>query len=222
MRIAVNSSKINRFIVVEGPIGVGKTTLARKLAQTFQGELVLEDAENNPFLERFYQDPRAAALPTQLYFLFQRHRQMQALMQCDMFTPITVSDYLIDKDRLFAEATLTNDELDLYVQAFQHLALSHPQPDLVIYLQAPAQVLMRRVRQRGRAVEAPIRAEYLQRIVDAYTQFFHYYSASPLLIVNASGLDLINDQDDYQTLLERIDCTRSGRNYFNPLAGTAR
>lgn len=206
----------HNFIAVEGPIGVGKTTLARKLSEVLGSELILEEAEENPFLERFYQDPKAGALPTQLYFLFQRTRQLQEVRQSDMFTPLRVADYLMDKDRLFARSTLDEEELRLYEQVYDNLTIDAPKPDLVIYLQAPVSVLSERIKKRGRSEEAPISQEYLQTICDAYTDFFYYYHESPLLIVNASGIDLVENEKDFEMLLEQIHATTSGRNYFNP------
>ena len=204
------------FIVVEGPIGVGKTTLARRLADTFGSELLLEGADENPFLKRFYRDPRQGAFQTQLFFLMQRAQQMQSLRQGDMFQPVRVSDYLMDKDRLFAQLTLDDEEFRLYEQVYSHLTLDMPVPDLVIYLQAPVEVLMRRIAQRGRPYETGIDANYLQRLSDAYTRFCYYYDAAPLLIVNAAVIDLASREEDYQTLLTRIAEARSGRQYFNP------
>jgi len=205
------------YLVVEGPIGVGKTSLARRLARTLGSELLLEGAEENPFLERFYRNPREAALPTQLYFLFQRARQIQALRQGDIFRPVRVADFLIEKDRLFAGLTLDDEEFKLYEQVYGHLTIDAPVPDLVIYLQAPAEVLRDRIRARGIPYEQIIEADYLNRVVDAYAQFFHYYDASPLLIVNASEIDPVGNDPDYQALVERIQGIYSGRHYFNPL-----
>jgi deoxyadenosine/deoxycytidine kinase len=214
---SIRMTKSNKtFIAVEGPIGVGKTTLAKKLAQSFQSELLLEGAAENPFLEKFYQDPKAGALPAQLYFLFQRTRQLQELKQADMFTPSYVADFLMDKDRLFARVTLDSDELNLYEQVYKNLTIDAPVPDLVIYLQAPPDILLKRIRKRGIAMENTINDEYLDRLSTAYTDYFHYYNASPLLIVNASGMDLVNNENDYQQLLERIETTTKGRHYFNP------
>jgi deoxyguanosine kinase len=204
------------FIVVEGPIGVGKTSLARRLARSFGSELLLEGAEENPFLERFYKKPREAALPTQLFFLFQRARQMQELRQADMFRPVRVSDFLIEKDRLFAELTLEDDEFDLYEQVYDNMTMDAPQPDLVIYLQAPVEVLLNRISKRGLDYERNISAAYLQRLNDSYTRFFHQYSDAPLLIVNATELDFVNNTQDYEMLLERVKTVRSGRHFFNP------
>lgn len=205
------------YIVVEGPIGVGKTSLARRLAQTFGTELLLEGADENPFLQRFYQDPRGAALSTQLFFLMQRAEQVQALRQGDMFRPVRVADFLIEKDRLFAQLTLDDDELKLYEQVYRHLALDAPRPDLVIYLQAPVAVLLERIRKRRRDYELHIDAGYLQRLVDAYTRFFYQYNDAPLLIVNAAEINLVEGEMDYNALLEQVAQVNSGRHYFNPL-----
>jgi deoxyguanosine kinase len=212
----LNSSKLPGFVAIEGPIGVGKTTLASRLAETFGSDLILEGAEENPFLEKFYQDPKSVALPTQLYFLFQRVKQLQEIRQSDMFSPCHISDYLMDKDRLFARVTLDDDELHLYEQVYANLTLDAPTPDLVVYLQAPIEVLMARIRARGRQNEAPISMEYLQQINDAYTHYFHYYDKSPLLIVNSSDLDIVKKENDYQQLIETILGTTSGKHYFNP------
>ncbi|HEY0719806.1 MAG TPA: deoxynucleoside kinase [Gammaproteobacteria bacterium] len=206
-----------RFIVVEGPIGVGKTTLARRLADTFGSELLLEGAEENPFLERFYQEPRSTALPLQMFFLFQRARQMQELRQGDMFEPVRVADFMLEKDRLFAELTLDGDELRLYEQAYGLLTLDAPIPDLVIYLQAPVEVLQGRISKRGRAGEEYISSDYLHKVAGSYAHFFHHYDAAPLLIVNAAEIDLAHSERDYLQLLEQIRAMRSGRHYFNPL-----
>lgn len=205
------------YIVVEGPIGVGKTSLAHRLAETFGTELLLEGADENPFLERFYKDPKRAALPTQLFFLFQRAQQIQDMRQGDMFEPVRVADFLMEKDRLFAQMTLDDDELKLYDQAYHHLAIDVPKPDLVIYLQAPVDVLLDRIRKRDREYERHMDAEYLQRLADAYTRFFHQYEASPLLIVNAAGFNPVENEADYVALLEQVGNTRNGRHYFNPL-----
>lgn len=205
------------FIVVEGPIGVGKTTLAQRLARSFDTELLLEQAEDNPFLGRFYRNPRAAALQTQLFFLFQRAGQVQELRQADLFRPVRVADFLMEKDRLFARLTLDDDEYRLYEQVYEHLTIDAPRPDLVIYLQAPLEVLMARIAKRARDYESAIDSSYLERLAEAYTNFFHHYDASPLLIVNAAEIDFANNEDDYQQLLERVRQVRSGRHYFNPM-----
>ena len=206
-----------RFIVIEGPIGVGKTTLARRLAETFGSELLLEGAEDNPFLERYYEDPRAGALPVQMFFLFQRARQMQELRQGDMFEPVRVADFMLEKDRLFAEMTLDPDELALYEQAYSLLTMDAPRPDLVIYLQAPVEVLLQRIAKRGRSGEEYINGDYLRKVMDGYSRFFYDYEATPLLIVNAAEIDLAQSDADYIMLLEQIREVKRGRHYFNPV-----
>lgn len=205
-----------RHLVVEGPIGVGKTTLARRLADTLHAELLLERAEENPFLERFYQDPRTAALPAQLSFLFQRVRQLEKLRQGDIFAPTRVADFLLEKDRLFANLNLDNDELALYEQVYSRVSVDLPAPDLVIYLQAPVDVLMRRVRHRGIDYEQLIRRDYLEGLASAYARFFHHYDRAPLLIVNASEFNPVANEADYGALLNEIAGIRTGRHYFNP------
>jgi deoxyadenosine/deoxycytidine kinase len=212
----MSSADIPRYIVIEGPIGVGKTSLAKRLADDFGGELLLEGVEDNPFLERFYRNPRHAALPTQLFFLFQRAQQIQELRQSDLFAPVRVADFLLEKDRLFAQLTLDDDELKLYDQVYDSITIDAPQPDLVIYLQAPVDVLLTRVQKRGRHYERFIETNYLERLVEAYTRFFYYYSATPLLIVNAADIDLVNNAQDYNLLVDRLRQVRSGRHYFNP------
>jgi deoxyadenosine/deoxycytidine kinase len=206
-----------RYIVIEGPIGVGKTSLARRLAETFGSELLLEDPGSNPFLERFYQNPRQGALPTQLFFLFQRAQQMQDLRQADMFNPVWVADFLLEKDRLFAELTLDSDELHLYQQVWDKLAIDAPRPDLVIYLQAPVDVLRQRIARRGITHEQLMDSNYLRRLADAYMRFFYDYTEAPLLIVNAADIDLVSGEDEYELLLQQIRNVKSGRHYFNPM-----
>jgi deoxyadenosine/deoxycytidine kinase len=205
------------FVVVEGPIGVGKTTLAKRLARSFGSNMLLEAAEENPFLEKFYENPRSAALPTQLHFLMQRTRQLKMLKQDDMFNPVRVADFLIQKDRLFAELTLDRDELDLYEQVYSSLTLDIQTPDLVVYLQAPVEVLLERINRRGIKHEKWIEAAYLERLSDAYISFFYQYSDAPLLIVNAADIDFAHNDEEYEMLLEQVLETRSGRHYFNPV-----
>ena len=208
-----------RYIVVEGPIGVGKTSLAKRLANTLQCELVLEQAEENPFLEQFYRNRRQAALPTQLYFLLQRARQMEQFRHSDMFAGVRVADYLLEKDRLFAELNLNANELELYNQLAATLDLDPPKPDLVIYLQAPAPVLMKRVASRGLRYEQMIEQGYLEQLGEAYARFFYEFEGSPLLIVNAESIDPINRESDYEELLRSIGRVKRGRHFFNPTAG---
>lgn len=212
------SKAIPGYIVVEGPIGVGKTSLARRLAESFESDLVLEGAEDNPFLERFYEDPLKGALPAQLFFLFQRARQIEDMRQADLFQPVRVSDFLIEKDRLFAELTLDAEEMKLYEQVYQHVTVDPPVPDLVIYLQAPVEVLLKRIARRGIHYERKIDTAYLSRLCDAYTRMFLYYDAAPLLIVNAAHINLVDSEQDYQALLEQIMNTRKGMQYFNPMS----
>ncbi len=204
------------YIVVEGPIGVGKTSLVTRLAQSFAAETLLEQAEENPFLERFYSDGTRAAFPTQLFFLFQRSRQLEHLRQRDLFRRSLVADYMLEKDRLFAEINLDQDELKLYEQVYQGVTLEAPTPDLVVYLQAPVEVLMARIRKRGRLQEQAIDVDYLQRLCDAYTDFFYHYDRSPLLIINAAEINPVDREEDYRLLLERICTVGSGKHYFNP------
>jgi deoxyguanosine kinase len=211
----------HRFIVIEGPIGVGKTSLAAKLAGQLDAELLLEQADQNPFLDRFYRNPRAGALPAQLYFLFQRAQQLAALNQNDLFAPLRVADYLMDKDRLFARVTLEAEEFKLYDLVHAKLAIDVPQPDLVVYLQAPVDVLLERIGRRGIRYEQFIERAYLERLNDAYARFFHEYDRAPLLIVNAAAIDPLNNEADFTELLGAIQRMRRGRLYFNPLRHAA-
>ena len=208
------------YIVVEGPIGVGKTSLARRLAESFETDLVLEGSDENPFLERFYEDPRAGALPAQLFFLFQRARQIEAMRQADMFQPVRVTDFMMEKDRLFAELTLDAEELKLYQQVYNHVTVDAPVPDLVIYLQAPEDTLLKRIAKRGIGYERRIDAQYLRNLSEAYARMFLDYEAAPLLIVNAAHINLVDNDEDYAALLEQIYTTRKGRQYFNPMSAT--
>lgn len=205
-----------RYIVVEGPIGAGKTALAKRLAESLSGELILEEAFENPFLERFYREGKSAALPTQMFFLFSRARQMEQLRQSDMFASVRVSDYLFAKDRLFAELNLDADELALYDQIAERLAIDVPVPDLVIYLQASVGALTDRIARRGVGFERMIDKRYLERLADVYARFFHAYNDGPLLIVNASQIDPVNNESDYQRLFRQIESTTGGRHFFNP------
>jgi deoxyguanosine kinase len=206
----------SRFIVVEGPIGVGKTELAKRLADSLSGKLVLEDVEGNPFLQRFYSHGRTAALPAQMFFLFARARQLEELRQSDLFTDVRIADYLFAKDRLFAELNLDADELALYDQVAGRLDVETPVPDLVIYLQASVDALLRRIARRGRPSEHLIDRAYLERLADAYARFFHSYDDGPLLIVNASQIDPVHNEADYQQLFRQIEKISGGRHFFNP------
>lgn len=211
-------SHSSRFIAVDGPIGVGKTSLARRLADSLSADLVLEEAYENPFLERFYLDGQSAALPAQMFFLFARARQIESLRQSDLFTSVRVSDYLFSKDRLFAELNLSVDELSLYKQVEATLGIDAPVPDLVIYLQASVDALLDRIARRGVSFERAIDRHYLERLTDAYARFFHDYDDSALLIVNASQIDPINNDADYELLFQQIERTTGGRHFFNPVA----
>lgn len=204
-----------RYIVVEGPIGVGKTTLARKLGEHLAANLLLENPDAIPFLPKFYQDMSRYALPTQLSFLFQRVEQVESLTQIDLFGGQTVADFLFDKDPLFAEMTLGDDEFRLYSDIYRHLRVRAPTPDLVIYLQADLDTLIDRVRQRSRDYESRIGEPYLRSLADRYSRFFYDYTDAPLLIVNTEHLNLVENEDDFRLLLRRIEGMRGSREYFN-------
>jgi len=207
-----------RYVVVEGPIGAGKTSLAYRLAEHLDADTLLENASDNPFLPRFYQEPKRYALPTQLHFLFERARQLRDLTQGDLFRDATVSDFLIDKDMLFARLNLDDDEYDLYQKVYADLAPQAPTPDLVIYLQAPIEALQERVRRRGVEFERGMDAGYLQRLANSYSEFFHRYDAAPLLIVNTSHLNFAQSEADFELLLERISKMRGPREFFSRAA----
>jgi deoxyguanosine kinase len=204
-----------RYIVVEGPIGVGKTSLAVRLADRLGGEMLLEDPQANPFLPRFYKDLRRHAFATQMFFLFQRVAQVSELKQRELFERLTVSDFLLEKDPLFARLTLSDDEFNLYQRIYQHLSPQAPTPDLVIYLQAPVEALMDRLQRRGTVYERNISEEYLRRLADSYTEFFYQYEDAPLLIVNSTRLNFVDRPEDFALLLQRIISMRGGREFFN-------
>lgn len=205
-----------KFVVIEGPIGVGKTSLARRLAQSLSGQLILEQADQNPFLERFYKNPRAAAFQTQLFFLFQRARQLEEVRQEDLFGAVRIADYMLEKDRLFARVTLDDAEYALYERVYERVVVDAPKPDLVVYLQAPVDVLVDRIAKRGIRYEQHIERSYLEKLTQAYARFFHSYDAAPLLIVNSAAIDPVNNEVHYQWLFTQITKTRRGRHFFNP------
>ena len=207
----------SRYIAIEGPIGVGKTALARRLADSLSADLVLEELEQNPFLERFYRDGRSAALPAQMFFLFARARQIEEMRQSDLFSNVRISDYLFTRDRLFAELNLDIDELKLYEQIAENLAVDAPVPDLVIYLQSTVDSIMQRLVRRNLPYDRFVERAYLERLTEAYSRFFHNYDDGPLLIVNASEIDPINNEADYQQLFQQIERTTGGRHFFNPV-----
>lgn len=204
-----------RYIVVEGPIGAGKTSLARVMADACGASLMLEDPEANPFLPRFYGDVERYALPTQLFFLFQRANQLRELVQSDLFKGPTIADFMLDKDPLFAGLTLKDDELRLYQTIYRHVQPQVPLPDLVIYLQAKSQTLVERVHRRGTSYEEDIADEYLLVLADTYSRFFHQYSAAPLLIVNSENLNFVESRDALDLLFERIAAMRGPREFFS-------
>jgi len=204
-----------RHIVVEGPIGAGKTSLAKRLSERFGVQTVLEEPQANPFLERFYRDSARYALPTQLFFLFQRVNQLRDLAQRDLFESAAVGDFLLEKDPLFARLTLSDDELALYRQIFDSLKPQAPTPDLVIYLQAQPDTLVERVRRRGIPIEASIGEEYLRALGDAYSRFFHHFDAAPLLIVNTEHLNPVERDADLELLLQHVAGMRGRREFIN-------
>ena len=204
------------YIAVEGPIGVGKTTLANKLAQTLSYSLLREPASENPFLDRYYREGKRHALPTQLFFLLHRAEQIADLRNQDLLAPNLVADFLMEKDELFARLTLDDSEFRLYQQIQQSLAVEPPRPDLVIYLQAPADVLISRIRARGIEAERQISADYLNALIDSYTEFFHFYNDAPLLVVNATEIDLAGNVSHFDALLEQVIAMDGPRQYFNP------
>ena len=204
-----------RYIVVEGPVGAGKTSLARVMGERAGGMALLEDPDSNPFLPGFYQDRARYALPAQLYFLFQRAAKVRALSQPDLFAGLTVADFMIDKDALFARITLSDDEFALYRQVWTQLKPQAPAPDLVIYLQASPETRVERVRRRGVAYERSIPDEYLVQLAETYARFFHQYDAAPVLTVNSENLNFVDQPADFDLLLQRITAMRGRREFFS-------
>ena len=212
----INSQNPPCFIAVEGPIGVGKSTLTRRLAESLGYHTLLEQAEDNPFLERFYANQRHAALSAQLFFLFQRAQQLSDLRQSDMFNQTHIADFLFQKDPLFAQITLDANELTLYKKVYEQVQVDIPTPDLVIYLQAPVKILKERIQHRGVRFEQSISGDYLEQVNNAYSEFFLSYNDSPLMIINASDIDFANNDRQYEQLLQYLLEIRGGRHYFNP------
>ena len=216
MKPAIKEVPLPKYIAIEGPIGVGKTTLANKIAETFNYDAFLEQPAENPFLQNFYRNPSQSALATQLFFLFQRMQQIQDLKQRSLFETVRVADFLIEKDRLFAEVTLSMEEMDLYDKVYDHLTLDAPTPDLVIYLQAPIDVLKDRITKRGNINEQYLTLEYLEKLNDAYSRFFLDYNNAPLLIINAADINLESNEGDYESLITTIMSNPKGKNFINP------
>ena len=216
MKPAFEEVPLPKYIAIEGPIGVGKTTLANKIASTFNYNPFLEQPTENPFLKNFYRNPSQSALATQLFFLFQRMQQIEDLKQRSLFEKVRVADFLIEKDRLFAEVTLSNEEMNLYEKVYEHITLDAPTPDLVIYLQAPIEILKERITKRGNINEQYLTLDYLEKLNDAYSRFFLDYKSAPLLIVNAADINLEKNEHDYETLITTIMSNPKGMNYINP------
>ena len=216
MKPAIKEVPLPKYIAIEGPIGVGKTTIANKIATTFNYDAFLEQPAENPVLKNFYRNPSQSALATQLFFLFQRMQQIQDLKQRSLFETVRVADFLIEKDRLFAEVTLSNEEMDLYDKVYDHITLDAPTPDLVIYLQAPIDVLKERITKRGNINEQYLTLEYLEKLNDAYSRFFLDYNDAPLLIINAADINLESNESDYESLITTIMSNPKGKNFINP------
>ena len=205
----------SRFVVVEGPVGSGKTSLAKRISEHVNGKLILEEPERNPFLENFYKDPRSNALPTELSFLFQRSKLLENINQEELFSSTNVTDFLFDKDQIFIEMNLTQEEIELFNKVKDSLSVKPPEPDLVIYLQAPVDVLMTRINMRSPSIDTLIDKAYLEKLADAYANFFYYYESSPLLVVNAESIDPIHNDDHFQMLFTELVSVKYGKHFFN-------
>ena len=215
MKLAYQQDAMTDYIAVEGPIGVGKTTLANKLASNLNYDILLEMPIENPFLENSYRNPNQSALAAQLFFLFQRVQQLEELKQKSIFEPVRIADFILEKDRLFAEANLNNEEMRLYDKVYEHITIDAPIPDLVIYLQAPVEVLMARIERRGLKFERYLTQEYLTKINDAYSRFFLDYDKSPVLIINAAEIDFESSEDDLEMLITKIMSNPKGKTFIN-------
>ena len=215
MKLAYQQDAMPDYIAVEGPIGVGKTTLANKLASNLNYDILLEMPIENPFLENSYRNPNQSALAAQLFFLFQRVQQLEELKQKSIFEPVRIADFILEKDRIFAEANLNNEEMRLYDKVYEHITIDAPIPDLVIYLQAPVEVLMARIERRGLKFERYLTQEYLTKINDAYSRFFLDYDKSPVLIINAAEIDFESSEDDLEMLITKIMSNPKGKTFIN-------
>ena len=209
---------MHHYIVIEGPLGVGKTSLAMMVAEKMAGQALLEDVEENPFLVNFYQNPEKHAFQTQIFFLLRRYHLTAELAQIDLFNRVTVSDFLFDKDRIFARSNLGDEEYWLYEQLFQILRKRILAPDLVIFLQARTEVLVERIRRRNKKYEKAISYKYLDRINQAFNEYFFHYTDSPLLVVNASEIDFVHNPEDFEDLMNHIRDMKSGTQYYVPMS----
>lgn len=207
-----------KYIVVEGPIGVGKTSLVHMLADKFSARTLLEKCEKNPFLEDFYKDRKRYAFQTQLFFLLSRYQQQKEIIQLDLFKKSIVSDYIFAKDKIFAQINLDENELTLYNQIYSLLDADIPRPDLVIFLQAEVDVLMARIKNRSNKYEKSLTHDYLMEITKAYNDFFFYYNDTPLLIIDTTKIDFVNNPDDFENLVKEILQSKRGTQYFVPLS----
>jgi deoxyguanosine kinase len=210
------AAQARRYICIEGPIGVGKTALAELLARRLDARLVKEAVEENPFLDKFYADMRNYAFQTQLFFMLSRHKQQSELLQPELFSETVVCDYLFDKDRIFAHLNLTEHELTLYDRIYKFVAEEIPKPSIVVYLQARADVLLARIRQRARKFEAAIDPQYLEELADAYNHYFMHYELAPVLIVNTERLNFVASREDFEDLYRAIEETTAGRRFYSP------